>query len=65
MVMSGIDGLPRDKQPQDRHAMIRLIHAAVDRGVTFFDTAELYDSLTNEELLKLTRQEAPLRAPQS
>ena len=51
MVMSGIYGLPRDKQPKDKREMIRLIHAAVDRGVTFFDTAELYGPLTNEELV--------------
>lgn len=51
MVMSGIYGPPKDKQPKDKREMIRLIHAAVDRGVTFFDTAELYGPLTNEELL--------------
>jgi aryl-alcohol dehydrogenase-like predicted oxidoreductase len=51
MVMSGIYGPPRDKQPEDKREMIRLIHAAVERGVTFFDTAELYGPLTNEELL--------------
>jgi aryl-alcohol dehydrogenase-like predicted oxidoreductase len=50
MVMSGIYGPPRDKQPKDKQEMIRLIHAAVDRG-TFFDTAELYGPLTNEELV--------------
>lgn len=31
--------------------MISLIHAAVDRGVTFFDTAEVYGPFTNEELV--------------
>jgi aryl-alcohol dehydrogenase-like predicted oxidoreductase len=31
--------------------MISLIRAAVDRGVTFFDTAEVYGPFTNEELL--------------
>ena len=51
MVMSGIYGPPRDKQPQDKQEMIRLIQAAVDRGVTFFDSAEIYGPLTNEELL--------------
>jgi aryl-alcohol dehydrogenase-like predicted oxidoreductase len=51
MVMSGIYGPPRDKQPKDKQEMIRLIRAAVDRGVTFFDTAELYGPLTNEELV--------------
>ena len=31
--------------------MVSLLHAAVDRGVTFFDTAEVYGPFTNEELL--------------
>jgi aryl-alcohol dehydrogenase-like predicted oxidoreductase len=31
--------------------MISLIHAAIDRGVTFFDTAEVYGPYTNEELV--------------
>ena len=31
--------------------MISLIRAAVDRGVTFFDTAEVYGPFTNEELV--------------
>ncbi len=35
----------------DRAAMIRLIRDAVDRGVTFFDTAEVYGPYTNEELV--------------
>jgi aryl-alcohol dehydrogenase-like predicted oxidoreductase len=35
----------------DRQEMIALIRAAVDRGVTFFDTAEIYGPYTNEELL--------------
>lgn len=51
MVMSGIYGPPRDRLPKDKQEMIRLIHAAVDRGVTFFDSAELYGPLTNEELV--------------
>jgi len=35
----------------DKHEMIALIRAAVERGVTFFDTAEGYGPFTNEELL--------------
>jgi aryl-alcohol dehydrogenase-like predicted oxidoreductase len=35
----------------DRQEMISLIHAAVDRGVTFFDTAEVYGPYVNEELV--------------
>lgn len=34
-----------------KEEMISLLHAAVDRGVTFFDTAEVYGPLTNEELV--------------
>ena len=36
---------------KDKAEMVSLIHAAVDRGVTFFDTAEVYGPKTNEELL--------------
>jgi aryl-alcohol dehydrogenase-like predicted oxidoreductase len=35
----------------DRKEMISLLRAAVERGVTFFDTAEVYGPYTNEELL--------------
>ena len=37
--------------PPDRQEMIKVLHAAVDRGITFFDTAEVYGPFTNEELL--------------
>jgi aryl-alcohol dehydrogenase-like predicted oxidoreductase len=37
--------------PADKKEMISLIHAAVERGVTFFDTAEVYGPFTNEELV--------------
>jgi aryl-alcohol dehydrogenase-like predicted oxidoreductase len=37
--------------PKDKKEMISLLHAAVDRGVTFFDTAEVYGPLVNEELV--------------
>jgi aryl-alcohol dehydrogenase-like predicted oxidoreductase len=37
--------------PADRQAMIALIRTAVERGVTFFDTAEVYGPFTNEELV--------------
>src|SRR5579872_2964246 len=46
MGMSWSYGPPKDKQE-----MIALLHAAVDRGVTFFDTAEVYGPLVNEELV--------------
>jgi aryl-alcohol dehydrogenase-like predicted oxidoreductase len=37
--------------PKDKKEMTDLLHAAVDRGVTFFDTAEVYGPFTNEELV--------------
>ncbi len=37
--------------PKDKKEMTDLLHAAVDRGITFFDTAEVYGPFTNEELL--------------
>jgi len=46
MGMTGVYGGSIDKQ-----MMIGLIHAAVDRGVTFFDTAEAYGPFSNEELV--------------
>jgi len=36
---------------ENRQEMIALIRAAVDRGVTFFDTAETYGPFTNEQLV--------------
>ena len=35
----------------DRQEMIAFLHSAVDRGITFFDTAEVYGPFTNEELV--------------
>src|SRR5258705_2135166 len=46
MGMSQSYGVPPEKQ-----AMISFIRTAVERGVTFFDTAEVYGPLTNEELV--------------
>jgi aryl-alcohol dehydrogenase-like predicted oxidoreductase len=37
--------------PADKKEMISLIRSAVERGVTFFDTAEVYGPFTNEELV--------------
>lgn len=36
---------------KDKQEMITLIRGAVERGVTFFDTAEVYGPFTNEELV--------------
>jgi aryl-alcohol dehydrogenase-like predicted oxidoreductase len=36
---------------RDEKEMISLMHAAVDRGITFFDTAEVYGPFTNERLV--------------
>ena len=38
-------------EPSDKKEMISLIHKAIDMGVTFFDTAEVYGPFTNEELV--------------
>jgi len=37
--------------PKDKQEMISLLRTAVDRGITFFDTAEVYGPFTNEELV--------------
>jgi aryl-alcohol dehydrogenase-like predicted oxidoreductase len=37
--------------PKDKKEMTELLHAAVERGITFFDTAEVYGPFTNEELV--------------
>jgi len=37
--------------PKDKKEMIALLRTAVERGVTFFDTAEVYGPFTNEELV--------------
>ena len=37
--------------PKDKQEMTKLLHAAVDRGTTFFDTAEVYGPFANEELV--------------
>lgn len=46
MGMSFLYGAAKEKRD-----MISLMHAAVDRGVTFFDTAEVYGPFANEELV--------------
>ena len=43
--------------PKDTKEMTALLHAAVERGQTFFDTAEIYGPFINEELF------LPARAP--
>src|SRR5580704_14676854 len=40
-----------DRPIGDKAEMIAFLHAAVDRGITFFDTAEVYGPFTNEELV--------------
>jgi aryl-alcohol dehydrogenase-like predicted oxidoreductase len=46
MGMSAFYGPPKPEQE-----MIQLIHHAIERGITFFDTAEVYGPHTNEILL--------------
>jgi aryl-alcohol dehydrogenase-like predicted oxidoreductase len=38
-------------KPTDKKEMVEFLHAAVDRGITLFDTAEVYGPFTNEELV--------------
>jgi len=38
-------------RPTDKQEMIGFIRAAVEPGITFFDTAEVYGPFTNEELV--------------
>src|ERR1700685_352781 len=45
--------------PKDKQEMITVLHGAVERGVTFFDTAEVYCPFLNEELVGEAR--APFR----
>jgi aryl-alcohol dehydrogenase-like predicted oxidoreductase len=48
----GCMGLNHHRGPApDRAAMIELVRAAVARGITFFDTAEVYGPFNNEELV--------------
>ena len=37
--------------PKDKQEMTFVLRAAVERGITFFDTAEVYGPFTNEELV--------------
>ena len=46
MGLTGIYG-----QPPDRREAIRIVRAAVERGITLFDTAEAYGPFTNEQVL--------------
>jgi aryl-alcohol dehydrogenase-like predicted oxidoreductase len=44
--------MSHDESPiPDKQEMISFLHTAVDRGITFFDTAEVYGPFTNEELV--------------
>ena len=54
-----------DKPIGDKPEMIAFLHAAVDRGTTFFDTAEVYGPFTNEELVgeALSPFRKPLQRP--
>ena len=48
-------------EPADRDAMIALIRMAVERGVTFFDTAETYGPFINEQLVGEALATSPTR----
>lgn len=47
----GAMGYGKAREIPDRPAMIALLRAAVDRGMNFFDTAEVYGPWTNEEMV--------------
>ena len=49
--------------PGDRDEMIAVIRAAAERGITFFDTAEVYGPFVNEELVGEALE--PYRGPRS
>ena len=53
--------------PPDRQAMVALIRGAYDRGVTLFDTAEVYGPFISEEIVgeALARSRARCRSPPS
>jgi aryl-alcohol dehydrogenase-like predicted oxidoreductase len=44
-------GYGKAREPADRDDMIKLLRTAVERGMDFFDTAEVYGPLTNEEMV--------------
>lgn len=47
----GVMGMNHDRGPHpDRQAMVRLLHQVAERGVTLFDTAEVYGPFSNEEI---------------
>ena len=48
--------------PKDKQEMTALLRAAVERGVTFFDTAEVYGPFTNEELVGAPEKPLPVAA---
>jgi len=47
----GAMGYGKSREIEDRPDMIRLLREAVDRGIDFFDTAEVYGPWTNEEMV--------------
>lgn len=47
----GCMGYGKSREIPDREQMIKLIHAACEYGMDFFDTAEVYGPWTNEEML--------------
>jgi hypothetical protein len=53
--------------PKDKQEMVKLLHACVDRGVTFFDTAEVYglSSMKNSSAKALLRSATRLSSPPS
>ena len=50
-LVARLHGLWQGPRIPDRPEMIALIRTAVERGIDFFDTAEVYGPLTNEEMV--------------
>ena len=46
----------------DKKEMVTLIHKAVEKGITFFDTAEVYGPFTNEDLVGEARRPLAVEA---
>ena len=48
----GCMGMSQSYGPADEEELIATLHRAIELGVTFFDTAEVYGPYTNEELAR-------------
>jgi len=51
MGLTGVSGMPAMYGTVDAAEAVATIHRAIELGITFFDTAEVYGPFSNEELL--------------